>query len=147
MSTMSEFHMRGRLSDADTADQHLRGVHASDAGSTSLLFGGRPSPSQSEGTEKATQLERGDNSYLNMGSSSSNAGPELAIDTKRNEVQFVAAADLRAENATDKDPDSLYAWMVIFACLISLMLSIGINDAYGVYQQHYQLTEFPNATT
>ncbi|KAJ2611413.1 hypothetical protein GGF44_006153, partial [Coemansia sp. RSA 1694] len=116
---------------------------------TSLLFGGRPSPSQSEGTEKATQLERGDNSQLNMGSSSSssNAEPELAIDAKRNTVQFVAAADLRAENATDKDPDSLYAWMVIFACLISLMLSIGINDAYGVYQQHYQLTEFPNATT
>ncbi|KAJ2336959.1 hypothetical protein GGI00_000534 [Coemansia sp. RSA 2681] len=84
-----------------------------------------------------------------MGSSnsSSNAEPELAIDAKRNTVQFVAAADLRAENATDKDPDSLYAWMVIFACLISLMLSIGINDAYGVYQQHYQLTEFPNATT
>ncbi|KAJ1906097.1 hypothetical protein LPJ81_001538 [Coemansia sp. IMI 209127] len=27
------------------------------------------------------------------------------------------------------------------------MLSIGINDAYGVYQQHYQLDEFPNATT
>ncbi|KAJ2657206.1 hypothetical protein IWW48_004622 [Coemansia sp. RSA 1200] len=27
------------------------------------------------------------------------------------------------------------------------MLSIGINDAYGVYQQHYQLNEFPNATT
>ncbi|KAI8320713.1 MFS general substrate transporter [Martensiomyces pterosporus] len=62
-------------------------------------------------------------------------------------VQFVAAADLRAEEATDKQPNSLYAWMVIVACFFSLMLSIGINDAYGVYQQHYQLNEFPHATT
>ncbi|KAJ2747265.1 hypothetical protein GGI20_000690 [Coemansia sp. BCRC 34301] len=73
--------------------------------------------------------------------------PELVAGTKWSTVQFVAAADLRAENATDKSPDSPYAWMVIFACLVSLMLSIGINDAYGVYQQHYQLTEFPNAST
>ncbi|KAJ2136096.1 hypothetical protein IW136_004030 [Coemansia sp. RSA 678] len=67
--------------------------------------------------------------------------------TKWATVEFVATADLRAEEATDKPADGAYAWMVIFACFISLMLSIGINDAYGVYQQHYQLTEFPEATT
>ncbi|KAJ2765128.1 hypothetical protein IWQ56_004222 [Coemansia nantahalensis] len=61
-------------------------------------------------------------------------------------VEFVAPADLRAETATDKPCDGPYAWAVIFACFVSLMLSIGINDAYGVYQQHYQLTEFPDAT-
>ncbi|KAJ2788169.1 hypothetical protein GGI15_000190 [Coemansia interrupta] len=61
-------------------------------------------------------------------------------------IMFVAPADLRAQEATDKKPDGAYAWMVIFACFISLMLSIGINDAYGVYQQHYQLNEFPNET-
>ncbi|KAJ1929870.1 hypothetical protein FBU59_007008, partial [Linderina macrospora] len=27
------------------------------------------------------------------------------------------------------------------------MLSIGINDAYGVFQQHYQLNEFPDVST
>ncbi|KAI7834661.1 major facilitator superfamily domain-containing protein [Kickxella alabastrina] len=53
---------------------------------------------------------------------------------------------MRAQEATDKPADGAYAWMVIFACLISLMLSIGINDAYGVYQQHYQLNEFPDET-
>ncbi|KAJ1799435.1 hypothetical protein LPJ59_001831 [Coemansia sp. RSA 2399] len=62
-------------------------------------------------------------------------------------VEFVAPADMRAVDATDKQPDGAYAWVVIFACFVSLMLSIGINDAYGVYQQHYQLDEFPNATT
>ncbi|KAJ1665684.1 hypothetical protein EV178_002939 [Coemansia sp. RSA 1646] len=62
-------------------------------------------------------------------------------------VDFVAPADMRAIEATDKHPNGVYAWMVIFACFISLMLSIGINDTYGVYQQHYQLDEFPNATT
>ncbi|KAJ2232898.1 hypothetical protein H4R99_002694 [Coemansia sp. RSA 1722] len=61
-------------------------------------------------------------------------------------IKVVAPADLRAEEATDKKPDGIYAWMVISACFISLMLSIGINDAYGVYQQHYQLNEFPNET-
>ncbi|KAJ2614128.1 hypothetical protein H4S08_001863 [Coemansia sp. RSA 1365] len=60
--------------------------------------------------------------------------------------EFIISADLTAEEATDKPPDGLYAWAVVFACLISLMLSIGINDAYGVYQQHYQLSEFPQAT-
>ncbi|KAJ2451948.1 hypothetical protein EV183_003253 [Coemansia sp. RSA 2336] len=62
-------------------------------------------------------------------------------------VELVASADLRAELATNKPPEGAYAWMVIFACFISLMLSIGINDAYGVYQQHYQLTEFPDVST
>ncbi|KAJ2707895.1 hypothetical protein H4R19_004860 [Coemansia spiralis] len=62
-------------------------------------------------------------------------------------LEFVAPADLRAEATTDKPRDGPYAWAVIFACFVSLMLSIGINDAYGVYQQHYQLTEFPDATT
>ncbi|KAJ2782075.1 hypothetical protein H4R18_002495 [Coemansia javaensis] len=61
-------------------------------------------------------------------------------------VPTVAAADLRAEQATDRPRDGPYAWTVIAACFISLMLSIGINDAYGVYQQHYQLVEFPEAT-
>ncbi|KAJ2338242.1 hypothetical protein GGF43_006923, partial [Coemansia sp. RSA 2618] len=70
-----------------------------------------------------------------------------AHESKWATVEFVAAADLRAKEATDKQPDGAYAWTVIFACFISLMLSIGINDAYGVYQQHYQLTEFPEATT
>ncbi|KAJ2727203.1 hypothetical protein GGI07_000087 [Coemansia sp. Benny D115] len=68
------------------------------------------------------------------------------IDEKDSAIRFVAPADLRAQEATDKPPDGSYAWMVIFACLISLMLSIGINDAYGVFQQHYQLNEFPNET-
>ncbi|KAJ2550264.1 hypothetical protein EV175_004141 [Coemansia sp. RSA 1933] len=61
-------------------------------------------------------------------------------------VGFIAPADTRATEATDKQPNGAYAWMVVFACFISLMLSIGINDAYGVYQQHYQLDEFPNST-
>ncbi|KAJ1877323.1 hypothetical protein LPJ57_004004, partial [Coemansia sp. RSA 486] len=68
--------------------------------------------------------------------------PALAIGTSKEKweaIKAVAPADLRAEEATDKKPDGIYAWMVIFACFISLMLSIGINDAYGVYQQHYQL--------
>ncbi|KAJ1888938.1 hypothetical protein LPJ66_008307, partial [Kickxella alabastrina] len=46
-------------------------------------------------------------------------------------IRFVVEADMRAQEATDKPADGAYAWMVIFACLISLMLSIGINDAYG----------------
>ncbi|KAJ2402388.1 hypothetical protein GGI23_000744 [Coemansia sp. RSA 2559] len=62
-------------------------------------------------------------------------------------VEFVAPADMRAVDATDKQTDGTYACVVIFACFVSLMLSIGINDAYGVYQQHYQLDEFPGATT
>ncbi|ORX66289.1 MFS general substrate transporter [Linderina pennispora] len=33
------------------------------------------------------------------------------------------------------------------SCFFSLMLSIGINDAYGVFQQHYQLNEFPDVST
>ncbi|KAJ2160362.1 hypothetical protein GGF46_002310 [Coemansia sp. RSA 552] len=60
--------------------------------------------------------------------------------------EFVAPADLRAKEATNKPPDGVYAWAVVFACFVSLMLSIGVNDAYGVYQQHYQLTEFPDAS-
>ncbi|KAJ1995063.1 hypothetical protein GGI25_001292 [Coemansia spiralis] len=66
---------------------------------------------------------------------------------KWKEVDFFVLADQHAEEATDKPPDGLYAWMVSAACFVSLMLSIGINDAYGVYQQHYQLNEFPQATT
>ncbi|KAJ2460998.1 hypothetical protein GGI03_005147, partial [Coemansia sp. RSA 2337] len=139
---MSEHHMHGQLN--NSSDQHLRSTHRDDTGSTTLLFGGQPSPLQSDTTEKVAQLGQTGEACLEIGD---NAEPDVVTGTKWNAVQFVAAADLRAENATDKDPDSLYAWMVIFACLISLMLSIGINDAYGVYQQHYQLTEFPNATT
>ncbi|KAJ1804542.1 hypothetical protein LPJ56_005580, partial [Coemansia sp. RSA 2599] len=73
-----------------------------------------------------------------------NAG--RASKKKWESIRLVAPADLRAEEATDKKPDGIYAWMVIAACFISLMLSIGINDAYGVYQQHYQLNEFPSET-
>ncbi|KAJ2791403.1 hypothetical protein GGI18_001161 [Coemansia linderi] len=142
---MSEKHLRRQLS--NLSDQNLGAVHRDDTGSTTLLFGGQqPSPSKSDATEKVVQLSLASEACLDI-CRNSDAEPEVVPGAKWNAVQFVAAADLRAENATDKDPDSPYAWMVIFACLISLMLSIGINDAYGVYQQHYQLTEFPNATT
>ncbi|KAJ1950839.1 hypothetical protein EC988_004237, partial [Linderina pennispora] len=62
-------------------------------------------------------------------------------------VEFVAQADLRAQEATDKPPNGVYAWLVVMSCFFSLMLSIGINDAYGVFQQHYQLNEFPDVST
>ncbi|KAJ2819510.1 hypothetical protein FBU31_005505, partial [Coemansia sp. 'formosensis'] len=136
--------MRGQLS--NSSDQNLSAMHRDDTGSTTLLFGGQPSPAQSGAAEKVAQLSQVEEACLDIGRAN-DTEPVVGTEAKWNAVQFVAAADLRAENATDKNPDSPYAWMVIFACLISLMLSIGINDAYGVYQQHYQLTEFPDSTT
>ncbi|KAJ2376187.1 hypothetical protein IW150_002130 [Coemansia sp. RSA 2607] len=89
-----------------------------------------------------------DDSIIHMGTENDQLS-KISVDNnneKDGTIRFVAPADLRAQEATDKKPDGAYAWMVIFACFISLMLSIGINDAYGVYQQHYQLNEFPNET-
>lgn len=69
-----------------------------------------------------------------------------AVCKGRERPAFAVAADSRGEDATDKPTNGMYAWMVIIACAIALMLSIGINDAYGVYQQQYQLNEFPEAS-
>ncbi|KAJ1733420.1 hypothetical protein LPJ61_001567 [Coemansia biformis] len=100
----------------------------------------RGQPASREGSTRATdETERADSGPTAASVRAAKPGWEAPA--------FVAAADLHAEAATNKPRDGPYAWAVIFACFISLMLSIGINDAYGVYQQHYQLTEFPQATT
>ncbi|KAJ1998372.1 hypothetical protein GGI04_005029 [Coemansia thaxteri] len=118
--------------------------HVGRADDAALIERGWSGEQHSGTIEKTDQLNLLDRPGL---SSSVNLAENPVPDPKWDAVRFVAAADLRAEEATDKPPDGLYAWAVIFACLISLMLSIGINDAYGVYQQHYQINEFPNTTT
>ncbi|KAI9499787.1 hypothetical protein GGI25_005095 [Coemansia spiralis] len=51
--------------------------------------------------------------------------------------------------ATDENvppADSAYGWLVVFASFFSLMFSIGSTTTYGIYLQHYKLTEFPTAS-
>ncbi|KAJ2300871.1 hypothetical protein IWW55_003865 [Coemansia sp. RSA 2706] len=123
----------------DSQQLHRVSLSAEDGRYSELGFADRSSRASDETGPMAVR-EPDDKALIVDGSAA--GGQSTAWKT----VEFVVPADLRAEEATSKPPDGAYAWMVIAACFVSLMLSIGINDAFGVYQQEYQLNEFPEAS-
>ncbi|KAJ1961716.1 hypothetical protein GGI12_003088 [Dipsacomyces acuminosporus] len=55
------------------------------------------------------------------------------------------SADIESEQHSNQPPppDTIYSWIVVLGAFFSMMLSIGMTTAYGVYLQEYKLVEFP----